>query len=488
MRKDSPKPNAFPGTPGSRGTILTPFAPFLHQSPAFNTGTRFDPHQSSGGTSLFASVGTPQPRTPFLEAPELFGTNQTSPYFRSFVPGDSCTLEWGESEIFNQPRSRAEPVPPSTILEYSKDLSQDQLLRQKQQEDQRDYDRRQDGRQEGEGGGKGPERDGRIVEGGERRLLLPLGRKKPAQNGGGASNGYFSKSEWTIEPSAKVNGGLTNAVRAAMVGENTGDINWVGTLGFPTGSLSASLKDEIQEKLEMEYDELTVYVSDSDFDGHYEHYCKTILWPVFHYQIPDHPKSKAYEDHSWEFYVHVNRAIADKIIKSYKRGNKIWVHDYHLLLVPGMVRQKLPEAQIGFFLHAAFPSSEVFRCLPVRKQLLEGILGANLVAFQTREYAMHFLQTCSRLLTVEVKNDGVQLENSFVNVTWVAIGIDLQRVLHAQKEPSVLNSVKLLLDRYQGKHLIVARDKLDNVRGVRQKLLAYELFLNKYPEWREKVY
>jgi trehalose 6-phosphate synthase/phosphatase len=134
-----------------------------------------------------------------------------------------------------------------------------------------------------------------------------------------------------------------------------------------------------------------VFVSDIDLDGHYAHYCKTMLWPVFNYQIPDHPKSKAYEDHSWIFYVNLNQAFADKVIKSYKRGDIIWVHDYHLLLVPAMIRKKLPDAQIGFFLHTAFPSSEVFRCLATRKELLEGMLGANLVAFQTH------VSQCARL-------------------------------------------------------------------------------------------
>ncbi|KAK5173967.1 Trehalose-6-P synthase/phosphatase complex subunit, partial [Cryomyces antarcticus] len=149
---------------------------------------------------------------------------------------------------------------------------------------------------------------------------------------------------------------------------------WVGTLGFPTDALQDNKKSEIQEKLEAEYDALTVYVNDTDFDGHYAHYCKTMLWPVFHYQIPDHPKSKAYEDHSYRYYVNVNQAFVDTVVKSYKRGDKIWIHDYHLLLVPAMIRKKLPDAQIGFFLHTAFPSSEVFRCLSTRKSLLEGML------------------------------------------------------------------------------------------------------------------
>jgi len=283
------------------------------------------------------------------------------------------------------------------------------------------------------------------------------------------------------------NGAMANAVRAASNAGNMEDIIWLGTVGFPTDALQESTKEEIHEKLETEYDSLTVWVNDSDFDGHYAHYCKTILWPVFHYQIPDHPKSKAYEDHSWKFYVNVNQAFADKIVKSYKRGDIIWIHDYHLLLVPGMIRKKLPDAQIGFFLHTAFPSSEVFRCLSVRKELLEGMLGANLVAFQSPEYAEHFLTTCSRLLIVEATTEGVQLEDHFVNVTSLAIGIDPLGLAQARREKEVHEWIHVMQQRYKGKTLIVARDKLDAVRGVRQKLLAFELLLNKHPEYRDQV-
>jgi len=115
------------------------------------------------------------------------------------------------------------------------------------------------------------------------------------------------------------------------------------------------------------------------------------------------------------------------------------------------------------------------------------MLGANLIAFQTREYSEHFLQTCSRLLTLETTVEGVQLEDHFVNVTNECIGINPSAIEVARCEPDVADWMKVIQEKYKGKHVIVARDKLDNVRGVRQKLLAYELFLNKYPEWREKV-
>jgi trehalose 6-phosphate synthase/phosphatase len=263
---------------------------------------------------------------------------------------------------------------------------------------------------------------------------------------------------------------------------------WVGTLGCPVDALDDHIKENIAEKLENDYDCLTVYASDSDLNGHYEHYCKTILWPVVHYQIPDHPKSKAYEDHSWVFYVKVNEAFAERIAKNWKKGDKIWIHDYHLMLLPILLRQKLPEAEIGFFLHTAFPSSEIFRCLAVRTELLQGMLGANMIGFQNDEYGHHFLQTCSRLLNVEATKHGVILEDGrFVHVDTCPIGIDPKAIDHQRQADEVKDWVQIITEKYRGKRIIVARDKLDTIRGVRQKILSYELFLNKYPEYRNQV-
>lgn len=297
----------------------------------------------------------------------------------------------------------------------------------------------------------------------------------------------FSETEWKITTAEQGNGGLRNAVRAAAESGQLEDKVWVGTLGMPTDALTASTKSMISEKLESEYDCLTVDVSDGDFDGHYTHLCKTILWPVFHYQIPDNPKSKAYEDHSWVYYVKLNQVFAERIARNWRRGDTVWVQDYHLLLVPAMLRKLLPDAQIGFFLHVAFPSSEVFRCIAPRKELLNGMLGSNLIGFQTEEYCRHFLQTCSRILSVEATNDGIQLEDRFVNVAKFPIGIDPLSWDKRRKAADVEQWVKTISDRYAGKRLIVARDKIDGVRGIRQKLLSYELFLNTHPEWREKV-
>ncbi|KAK6216298.1 hypothetical protein LQW54_003689 [Pestalotiopsis sp. IQ-011] len=361
-----------------------------------------------------------------------------------FGPTDKESPLWGARK--NQPKSRASSPPPASLLEHSRTFAKAKEL----------------GRQ---------------------------GVVQPRTQRSDSHDRVFANANWRIVTSDQGNGGLRNAADAANRDGYDAEHTWVGTLGMPVDALSATQqRDDIHDRLATEYNMLTVFPSDKDFDGHYSHFCKQILWPVFHYQIPDNPKSKAYEDHSWKFYVNVNQAFADKIIKNWKRGDTIWVHDYHLLLVPGMVRQKIPDAKIGLFLHVAFPSSEVFRCLAVRKELLEGMLGANLIGFQIPEYTRHFLQTCSRLLKhVEATPQGIQLDDRFVNVMNHAIGIDPVSLNHHRQDAEVKKWIDVMKDRYKDKMLIVARDKLDHVRGVRQKLLSYELFLNKNPQWRDKV-
>ncbi|KAI9782291.1 MAG: hypothetical protein M1816_001953 [Peltula sp. TS41687] len=374
-----------------------------------------------------------RPRTPSLPLPNSIGAIP-APAFT-----DRASPAWGTNPALNQPPSKADQAPPVSVLEHGKVVGAGNPI--------------------GMGRLQNVYRQGRAGD--------------PGQDVG------FVTAVWRVEPSIRGNGGLRHAVDAAGGAGSLQDKTWVGTLGMPTDALEDKhQRMDIENKLGDEYDCLTVWCKDGDMDGHYTHYCK---------QIPDNPKSKAYEDHSWIYYVAVNQAFADKIVKNYRRGDVIWVHDYHLFLVPSMVRKKIPNAKIGFFMHAAFPSSEVFRCLAVREELLEGLLGSNLIGFQTEEYCRHFLQTCSRILCVEATKEGVQLEERFVNVINLAIGIDPPSMTVARKDPDVEEWINAIKERYQDKKLIVARDKLNHVRGVRQKLLAYELFLNKYPQWRENT-
>ncbi|KAA8910214.1 hypothetical protein TRICI_004232 [Trichomonascus ciferrii] len=298
----------------------------------------------------------------------------------------------------------------------------------------------------------------------------------------------FSDAAWEVEPRAGGNGGLRNAVYRAETEGRIGDKMWIGTLGMPTDALNGDKKGSIDQLLRNEYDCAPVFVDDQTFEGAYTHYCKQILWPTLHYQVPDDPKSKAYEDHSWGHYKRLNQAVADKIVEYHQEGDIVWINDYHLLLVPEMVRQKLPNAQIGLFLHVAFPSSEVFRCLACRKEILEGMLGANCVGFQIPEYTHHFLQTCNRILAVDTTPVGIRAEDKFVSVVSLSIGIDPPSLKTVLQDEEVQRWRTMIRERWpMGKKLIVARDKLDHIRGVKEKLLAYEEFLKTHPEWIENA-
>lgn len=152
-----------------------------------------------------------------------------------------------------------------------------------------------------------------------------------------------------------------------------------------------------------------------------------------------------------------------------------------------MLRELVPSATIGLFVHIAFPSSELFRCLVMRETLLRGMLGADLVGFQTHNFCRHFRQTVSRILQLEATPKGVQTESFFTTVSSFPIGIDPRNLNAKRSDPDVAEWVTKLAERYEGKKVIVGRDKLDWIRGVRQKLLAFEVFLNEHPEWVGKV-
>ncbi|THG96790.1 hypothetical protein EW026_g5099 [Hermanssonia centrifuga] len=263
---------------------------------------------------------------------------------------------------------------------------------------------------------------------------------------------------------------------------------WVGTLGTNTNGLKESLKRNMEWRMREECESLPVWIPDSEFASCYDEFCHQVLWPCLHYAIPDAPKTKSfYESASFKQYVAVNQRFADAIVATYQDGDIIWVNDYHLMLLPQMLRAKLPSASIGFFMHVAFPSSEIFRCLSVRNDLLQGVLGADLIGFQTANYARHFRQTVSRILSAEALPKGIQLENRFVDVGVFPMGIDLNTLTEKRRDPEVAEWVESLRQRYAGMKLIVGRDKLDEVQGVRHKIQAFEMFLTKYPEYQGKA-
>jgi len=221
--------------------------------------------------------------------------------------------------------------------------------------------------------------------------------------------------------------------------------------------------------------------------GRWRRYAEHELYTLFHYRQHGPDDGRA-EKKSWADYVQMNQCFADRILQVYQPGDIIWIHDYHLMLLPSMLRQRIPNIYVGFFLHIPFPSSEYMRCLPRRKDVLTGALGATMIGFQSYSFSRHFNSCCKRILGFESSSAGVDAYGAHVAVDVFPIGIDVAAVQKAAfEDPLIEQNMAALREIYAGKKIIVGRDRLDSVRGVSQKLMAFEIFLDRYPEWRDQV-
>ncbi|KAJ3226516.1 threalose-6-phosphate phosphatase [Clydaea vesicula] len=263
----------------------------------------------------------------------------------------------------------------------------------------------------------------------------------------------------------------------------------VGLIGS-VNNLSDQLNSQQVTSIKKLYSQkkcVPVCISEKTSSLHYEGYCKKDLWPLFHYIVWEAATNGSTEASNWQNYKTVNQLIADEICKNYNEGDIIWIHDYHLLLVPQMVRVQLPNASIAFFLHTPFPTSEIFRCLPKRTEVLEGLLHSDLIGFQTYSYGRHFISSCARLLNLDSSPKGVDHNGRIVDVGVFPIGIDVERVQSIRKKPAILDKMTSIKELYAGKKIIVGRDKLDHPKSVLHLLNAFEKFLEDYPEWHNKV-
>ncbi|EPE04302.1 glycosyltransferase family 20 protein [Ophiostoma piceae UAMH 11346] len=220
--------------------------------------------------------------------------------------------------------------------------------------------------------------------------------------------------------------------------------------------------------------------------GRWRRYAEHELYGLFHYKQHG-PTDGRQERLQWADFYRMNQKFANKIAEVYKPGDIIVIHDHYLMLLPSMLRQRSPNMYISFYLHSPFPSSEFFRCLPRRKEILEGVLGANLIGFQSFGYARHFASCCQRILNFTSDANGVEIYGSRVEFGVFPIGIDVAKVERFAWGDSVTKKYHDLRNLYAGKKIIVGRDRLDSIRGVDKKLQAFECFLAKYPEWRDQV-
>ncbi len=284
--------------------------------------------------------------------------------------------------------------------------------------------------------------------------------------------------EFLVQPSV---GGLTSSINS-LVAENKLTTSWIGWPGLVVPSKN---KKKIRNLLNRETSAIPVYLSEKLIKQHYEGYCNKTLWPLFHY----FPSKCVYKPNYWEAYNKANKLFAKQIIEAYSPGDTIFIQDYHLMLATAMVREKLPDAKIAFFLHIPFPHSEIFRMLPSewRMEILRGLLGADLVGFHTEEYTQYFLHNVLTILGFDNHFGLIKYGDRLVNAKASPLGIDFQEFFQAQKTKEVITQKKELNKQFSGQKVILSIDRLDYTKGIPKRLRGFRSFLKRHPEYKEKV-
>lgn len=296
---------------------------------------------------------------------------------------------------------------------------------------------------------------------------------------------HLGNGQLKMKPSV---GGLATGMKSVHKDEKGIWIGWSGLI-----------EEDIDKETHKKIDQLvakencaTVSLSKDDVDNFYYGLSNRTLWPLFHYFM----EYTEFENEFWESYKTVNQKFADVVLQHAEDGDQIWVHDYQLLLLPALIRHRKPNVTIGFFLHIPFPSYEIFRCFPWRDELLHGILGADLIGFHTYDYERHFLSSIKRILRLEVNFNEIAYHERIVKVDSFPMGIDYNKFHEAAKSHKKLCSEERSeLQRKLDEHfqstkdtkLILSIDRLDYTKGIPNRIRAFEYFLNKYPEFREKV-
>jgi trehalose 6-phosphate synthase/phosphatase len=226
-----------------------------------------------------------------------------------------------------------------------------------------------------------------------------------------------------------------------------------------------------------------VHLSKDQVDGHYYGFANRVLWPLFHYSIDRVPVDAV----GWTEYRDVNETFANAVAHEYRPGDNIWVHDYHLMLLPALLRQRLPEARIGFFLHIPFPSSDVFRVLPRRWEILKGLLGADLIGFHTFGYMRHFMMSLLHVGGIEPDVDRVRVGEREVKVGVFPMGVDALSFATLAQDPGVRARVDAIRREAAGRRIVLGLDRLDYTKGIPRRLEAIAHVLDREPALRDRM-
>ena len=262
---------------------------------------------------------------------------------------------------------------------------------------------------------------------------------------------------------------------------------WLGRPGLDKGDITKAEREGLEKEL-LKNNCHPVYTGKKEHDRFLEGFSNRTIWPLFHYFT----QNTIYREEFWESYVKVNRRFAKEVIPLLEEGDRVWIHDYHLMLLPQMIRERYPSVSIGFFFHIPFPSYEIFRLLPWRREILEGLLGSDLVGFHTYDYERHFMSCVRRLLGYDTVFNRVHLEERIVKVDFFPLGIHYKKFsegITGEKKQVGGIEKDLLRQKLTGKDkkLVLSIDRLDYTKGPTVRLKAFEHFLRTYPEYLEKV-
>jgi alpha,alpha-trehalose-phosphate synthase [UDP-forming] len=278
-------------------------------------------------------------------------------------------------------------------------------------------------------------------------------------------------------------GGLVTALDPILSRNGGLWIGWDGqTTNKFTGIKKVCIRDECGKT---SYSVEFIHLSEKEIKNYYHGFSNRSIWPLFHGFI--------YQSHFdldyWETYISVNKKFCNKILKESTKDNLIWIQDYHLTLLPSMLKQANHELKILFFLHIPFPNYETFRVLPWSKHMLNGLLGCDLVGFQTQNDRINFLTCCRELLNAKVdfKKSIVFHNKRIVNIKNFPISVDFERFNDLSKRKNADRFLKTIKRLDNNIKLIMSVERLDYTKGIKERILSIERFFEKYPVHRKKV-
>jgi trehalose 6-phosphate synthase/phosphatase len=226
-----------------------------------------------------------------------------------------------------------------------------------------------------------------------------------------------------------------------------------------------------------------VFLSQEQIEAYYEGYCNNVVWPLCHYFFA----YIQYDKKTWEAYLEVNRLFFEAALKLIRPGDVVWVQDYQLMLLPGLLRQAMPSLSIGYFHHIPFPSFELFRVLPERADILRGLLGADLIGFHTPDYMRHFISAAYRVLNVECDLDEIHFDKRLIQVNAFPMGIDFEHYYKAGTRVPVRTLATTFRQQFGAQKLVLSVDRLDYSKGILHRLKGFAAALERRPDLCERV-